>query len=241
MRVLFTTTGHAGHVLPLLPFALAAADAGHDVLVAAQHSRIGQIEDAGLAAAPSPRPSGRLGAGDGRPGHAAARVANRRMLAEGFAGLMVDAALPTCSRWSPTAADLVERETFEFAGPLAAERHGVPVARVALGLERTERWAVAGAAPAQVAETGAGITLAGAPRGTFTAPGADALAALPGAVRDVLADGGFRRAAGALAAASRRCRPPAAPRTSSPPRRVTRSRSRARRARRPARAAGPRS
>ena len=52
MRILFTTTGHAGHLLPVLPFARAAAGAGHDVLIAAQRSRTAEIERAGLTAAP---------------------------------------------------------------------------------------------------------------------------------------------------------------------------------------------
>ena len=104
MRVLFTTTGHAGHLLPMLPFAHAAADAGHEVLVAAQRSRVEAIERAGLAAAPVAEADPAAWA----PVQAALRSqplgpANRRMLAEGFAGLILDAALPTPSRWPRSA------------------------------------------------------------------------------------------------------------------------------------------
>ena len=70
------------------------------------------------------------------------------MLADGFAGLMLDASLPdTLALVEERCPDLVVRETFEFAGALAAERFGIPAARIALGLQRTEAWAIAGAAP----------------------------------------------------------------------------------------------
>jgi UDP:flavonoid glycosyltransferase YjiC (YdhE family) len=36
MRILLTTRGSAGHLLPLAPVAHACIDAGHDVMVAAQ-------------------------------------------------------------------------------------------------------------------------------------------------------------------------------------------------------------
>ena len=149
MRVLFTTTGHAGHLLPMLPFAHAAADAGHEVLVAAQRSRVEAIERAGLAAAPVAEADPAAWA----PVQAALRSqplgpANRRMLAEGFAGLILDAALPdTLALAEERRPDLIVRETFEFAGALAAERLGIPAARIALGLQRTEAWAIAGAGP----------------------------------------------------------------------------------------------
>ena len=48
LRILLTTTGHAGHVLPLVPFARAWQRAGHEVLVAAPRERTGVVEQAGL-------------------------------------------------------------------------------------------------------------------------------------------------------------------------------------------------
>jgi UDP:flavonoid glycosyltransferase YjiC (YdhE family) len=149
VRVLFTTTGHAGHVLPMLPFARAAADAGHDVLVATQRSRVAAVEEAGLAAAPVAEAEPAAWAPVmAELADVSREAANGRMLAEGFGGLMAGAALPDVldliPDWRP---DLVARETFEFAGALAAERHGVPVVRIGLGLQRTERWAAAAAAP----------------------------------------------------------------------------------------------
>src|SRR4051812_39509255 len=48
MRVLFTTLGGAGHLLPLVPFAQACRRAGHEVCVATQASRTAAVERLGL-------------------------------------------------------------------------------------------------------------------------------------------------------------------------------------------------
>jgi len=166
VRVLFTTTGHAGHLLPLLPFAHAAADAGHDVLVVTQRSRVAEVERAGLDAAPVAESDAAAWA----PVQAMLRTqpldaANRRMLAEGFAGLMLDAALPDVLALAEAERpELIVRETFEFAGALAADRLGIPAARIALGLQRTETWAIAAAAPG-LAAARARIGLAPDPHG----------------------------------------------------------------------------
>jgi UDP:flavonoid glycosyltransferase YjiC (YdhE family) len=48
MRVLLTTSGSAGHFLPLVPFARACVGAGHAVRVAAQRSRAAIVERTGL-------------------------------------------------------------------------------------------------------------------------------------------------------------------------------------------------
>ena len=205
MRILFTTTGHAGHLLPVLPFAHAAADAGHDVLVAAQRSRTAEIERTGLAAAPVAEADPAAWA----PVQAALRTqplgeANRRMLADGFAGLMLDASLPdTLALVEERCPDLVVRETFEFAGALAAERFGIPAARIALGLQRTEAWAIAGAAPG-LAAARERIGLAPDPRGDALRR-APALTATPAALEAPFTAGGrvhrFRAAEAAAAAA----------------------------------------
>ena len=205
MRILFTTTGHAGHLLPVLPFARAAAGAGHDVLIAAQRSRTAEIERAGLTAAPVAEADPAAWA----PVQAALRTqplgeANRRMLAEGFAGLMLDAALPdTLALVEERCPDLVVRETFEFAGALAAERFGIPAARVALGLQRTEAWAIAGAAPG-LAAARERIGLAPDPRADALRR-APALTALPAALEAPFTAGGrvhrFRAAEAAAAPA----------------------------------------
>ena len=52
MRVLFTTQPGTGHVNPLLPFARALVDAGHDVAFACADSFRPDVEAAGFAAFP---------------------------------------------------------------------------------------------------------------------------------------------------------------------------------------------
>ena len=48
MRVLFTTTGHSGHLLPLVPLAEACRRAGHDVLLGTHSVRAPNVERLGL-------------------------------------------------------------------------------------------------------------------------------------------------------------------------------------------------
>jgi hypothetical protein len=52
VRVLFTTTGHSGHLLPLVPLAHACEQAGHDVVVVTHSSRAEAVERVGLTARP---------------------------------------------------------------------------------------------------------------------------------------------------------------------------------------------
>lgn len=56
MRVLLTTRGSSGHVLPLAPFGHACLRAGHEVLVAAQSQHRANVERAGLACWPTADP-----------------------------------------------------------------------------------------------------------------------------------------------------------------------------------------
>ena len=140
MRVLFTTTGGAGHVGPLVPFARALLGEGHEVLVAVRRSNTGAVLAAGL-------PVREVG---DAPEAAVAAVfasvqglgfdeANERVGAELFAGLHGVAALPgvqaAIEEWRP---DVLVHESAELAGPLAAERAGLPRARVSLTLAWSE-------------------------------------------------------------------------------------------------------
>jgi UDP:flavonoid glycosyltransferase YjiC (YdhE family) len=140
MRVLMTTTGYAGHSVPLVPFAHACVRAGHDVRVAAPRSRGAIVEAAGLelhpCADPAPEDLGRLVASlaalSQREGHA-------HMMSEGFARVapraVLSDVLDIVDTWRP---DVVVRESQEYAGALAAERSGVSHVRVALGLAAQE-------------------------------------------------------------------------------------------------------
>jgi Erythromycin biosynthesis protein CIII-like, C-terminal domain/Erythromycin biosynthesis protein CIII-like, N-terminal domain len=150
VRVLFTTTGHSGHLLPLVPLARACQRAGHDVLVATHAPRADNVERLGLPVHPI----------EVAPDEAWAPLMSRLpglpqsdgdalIIAEGFARIGAGGALPgflaAVAQWRP---ELVVHECYEFAGPIAAERHGVRTARVALGLASTEDWVTELAAPA---------------------------------------------------------------------------------------------
>jgi UDP:flavonoid glycosyltransferase YjiC (YdhE family) len=140
MRVLMTTTGYAGHFVPLVPFARACVRAGHEVRVAAPRSRGEIVERMGLELQPCPNPAeedlARLVASiaelSQRDGHA-------HMMSEGFARVAARAVLSDIleilDTWRP---DIIVRESQEYAGALAAERARIPHVRIALGLAAQE-------------------------------------------------------------------------------------------------------
>jgi UDP:flavonoid glycosyltransferase YjiC (YdhE family) len=133
VRVLVTTTGSAGHLGPLIPFAEALIDAGDEVLVATRASSAERVRAAGLDvwtvadALPGERDA-IFASLNGAPRDEANRVAARV-----FVDIDARAALPgvldACERWQP---DVVLTEASEFAGTLAAAHHGLPLATVAL-------------------------------------------------------------------------------------------------------------
>jgi len=127
MRALFTTQPGSGHLNPLLPFARALADGGHEVAFACADSFRPDIEAAGFAAFPAGI--------DWRndrlrqcfpdappPGPARSSWVNRFWRGEAARATTVDL-LALAERWRP---DLVVREPLEFGGYLAAELLGLP-------------------------------------------------------------------------------------------------------------------
>jgi UDP:flavonoid glycosyltransferase YjiC (YdhE family) len=136
MRLLFATTRGAGHVLPLVPFARACERAGHQVLVAGPPGAAPLARRAGLRFRTLGEPSQeavarfRTGQRGLSPMEAMARA-----LPELFVRLYGAAALPgmldAIEQWRP---DVVVRETGEFSSLVAAERLGVPLAQVGIGL-----------------------------------------------------------------------------------------------------------
>lgn len=141
MKVLVATTGNTGHFEPLVPFARACADAGHEVRVAAAVSFAGAVEQAGFAhlpfAAAPPEEMGAVFAGPPLPDGASpaeTEAGNVTVVREVFARLDAGAALPglsaTIADWRP---DLVLRETAELGSYLAAEAAGVPHVQVNTG------------------------------------------------------------------------------------------------------------
>lgn len=193
MRVLFSTTGHSGHLLPLVPLARACAAAGHDVVVVTHAPRAANVARLGLpvhAVAVAP---------DEAWAPLMARIPRLRqsegdalIISEGFARIGAGGALPgVLAAVDELVPDVVVHEGYEFAAPIAAEVRGRPLARMALGLASTEAWVVALAAPA-VADLRRDAGLAP------EAPAAPLFSLLPPAFDDGLAAQRFR--AGAAAA-----------------------------------------
>jgi UDP-glucoronosyl and UDP-glucosyl transferase len=142
MRVLFTTTGHSGHLLPLVPFAHALERAGHEVAVAMQASRVGGAERRGLSALGFAQPAEEDWAPImGRLPTLLQPDGDVVIIRDGFTRLGAGTALPDLlaivESWQP---DLVVRESYELAGAIAAELYRIPHALVALGLASTEEW-----------------------------------------------------------------------------------------------------
>src|SRR4051812_48405731 len=149
MRVLFTTRGSAGHVLPLAPFGHAARRAGHEVLVVAQRQHEAHVARTGLAHAPVDDPDPdewrrRL------PEVAQMNVeaANIMMVSDFFGRMDTTAALPRLrtlvADWRP---DVIVRESWEYASTLVADLEGIPLVRVALGLSSLDAWSTELVAP----------------------------------------------------------------------------------------------
>jgi UDP:flavonoid glycosyltransferase YjiC (YdhE family) len=160
MRVLLTTRGSAGHVLPLAPVAHVCIEAGHEVLVAAQSQHRANVERAGLPFAPvGDPPEEEWMPLMGSFAQLDIDRANALMIGEFFAGIDTRAALPGLLRilatWRP---DVVVRESWEFASTIAADLLGIPLVRVGLGLAAVEELSVGlAAAPVDAARERAGL------------------------------------------------------------------------------------
>ena len=136
MRVLFSTTAGSGHLGPLVPFANACRDAGHEVKVAAPASFAPAVLAAGLDHAPfADVPPELMAPIFGRLPALSFEEANATVLAEIFCRLDAQAALPALteiiSTWQP---DVVVREPAEFSSLVAAERASIPQVHVDIGM-----------------------------------------------------------------------------------------------------------
>ena len=145
MRVLFATTAGAGHFGPLVMFARACLDAGHEVLVAAPASFADAVAGAGFDHAPfADVPPEIMGAVFARLPGLAGHEADAIVVGEVFGRLDARAALPgvtaTIESWRP---DIVLREPCEFASLVAAERADVAQVQVAIGVGSLPAWAPA--------------------------------------------------------------------------------------------------
>jgi len=142
MRILMTTMRGEGHMRPLLPFADAFRERGHDVLIAIPESSTGLVLDAGHEAWALPQaPSDVSDAISARAHAATTDEANAIVVGELFAGTYARAALPgvmaAVAEWQP---DVLVHETCEFAAALVAERAALPSVRVAVHMASLERY-----------------------------------------------------------------------------------------------------
>ncbi|MFC5061947.1 glycosyltransferase [Actinomycetospora atypica] len=141
MRILFASTGGAGHITPMLPLAQVCRRAGHDVLLVGPPGLEGTAEREGLAFAAGALPD------EAETGPVWARVpdlsyaeAERLVIGQVFATLNVRAMLPamrdTVRGWRP---DVIVREPAEVASAVVADEEGIPHVQVGIGLISSQR------------------------------------------------------------------------------------------------------
>ena len=128
MRIAFVTNPALGHVLPLLPLALAARDAGHDVVVIGGASIGGAIDRVGLrhvlAGSPDlPSVFPRVPERAGLTGRRLAAATWKGAFAGILAPELATATLALAKDWPP---DLVIHEDSEQGSWIAAERLRIP-------------------------------------------------------------------------------------------------------------------
>jgi UDP:flavonoid glycosyltransferase YjiC (YdhE family) len=137
MRILFATTRGAGHVGPLIPFARAAAAAGHDVLFAGPGSAGRLVRRAGFAFTAVAEPSRAEAERAWAPVWSKETTPGMAVVVQDlFIGLHARTAMPgmldATVRFRP---DVVVRETLEFSSALVAERLAIPQIRVGVHLD----------------------------------------------------------------------------------------------------------
>ena len=136
--MLASTTAGAGHMGPLVPFARACVDAGHEVVMAAPTSFAASVAAAGFDHRPFPDvPPDVLGAVFGRLPTLSQHEAEEVVIGEVFGRLDAQAALPALldliADWKP---DVVLRDPAELGSLAAARACGVPHVAAAIGVTR---------------------------------------------------------------------------------------------------------
>jgi UDP:flavonoid glycosyltransferase YjiC (YdhE family) len=140
MRILFTFTGGRGHAEPLLPIALAATAAGHEIAMASAAEAVPHITAAGITAFATseplpPRPEGdrrpQAPDPDQAPAPADTPGPKADQIPEGYAlrsaHRHASAIQDVVREWKP---DLIVREEMDFGSAIAAEVLGLPCATV---------------------------------------------------------------------------------------------------------------
>ncbi len=142
--MLVSTTAGAGHFGPLVPFARACLDAGHEVAVAAPASFAAQVNAAGFEHHRfADAPAEQMGRIFERVPSLSFEEGNEVVVAEVFGRLDAQAALPglveVIDRWRP---DLVLRDPCEFGSLVAARAAGIPQVEVAISMGATTDYMV---------------------------------------------------------------------------------------------------
>jgi UDP:flavonoid glycosyltransferase YjiC (YdhE family) len=145
MRVLFSSMRMIGHIRPLVPYANALLNLGHEVCVAAPQDAGKTIRDAGLDHAVFGHPGdSKLAEISGLFATMTAEEVVETAVRKIFVGLNAPAALPglrsIIQSWKP---DLIVRESMEFGASVAAGEAGIPTARVASTNSQAEARVVA--------------------------------------------------------------------------------------------------
>lgn len=148
MRILLSSMRLTGHVRPLLLYAHALLDRGHDVVFSTPDSACGMVRDAGLVHATADFPDEKdLEDTWAAMAKMSREDANFTAITQLFADRYARTALPslrqTIASFKP---DLIVRESMEFGSVVAAAETGVPVVRVATtnGVleEQVLRWSI---------------------------------------------------------------------------------------------------
>ena len=131
-----TSTRGAGHFGPLRTFARAFARDGHDIRVAVPEEAVDMVLRAGLEAWPLPEPdTGVRDAVFARTHGRSNDEANAIVVGDLFAGVYARASLPgVLAAVAELRPDVILHESSEYAGPLVAERTGIPAVHVCVGL-----------------------------------------------------------------------------------------------------------
>jgi UDP:flavonoid glycosyltransferase YjiC (YdhE family) len=140
MKILFASTGGAGHFTPLVPWIDESLRRGHDVLVVGPPGLAATVDQwkfpLRVGASPPAEEVGKIWAQVATMTH---DDVGSLVIAEIFCRLNSGAMLPvmraTCEDWMP---DLVLRDPTEFASAAAAEEHGIRHLRVGHGLASGE-------------------------------------------------------------------------------------------------------
>jgi len=138
MKILFSSTAGLGHLLPLLPIARAARNAGHQLQVLTDAKHSARLADLDLRHRVLDGPSGAdrdrvLRAADPADVHAGpAQIFSRLNPVAGLPGTR-----SVFRDWRP---DVVVSESAEFSAGLVAETEGVPMVRVHPGQAGLDVW-----------------------------------------------------------------------------------------------------